>query len=151
MHQAKGAQRGAHSLPRAPFTISPGPQLGWLVLVVSLTLQKSAFGCRKPRMCPKKIRCGDSAWASERSWGGGGAQSLGGALAPGAPPPPPATSLIHGDAFVLLPGASCPTAWGDLPGVGVGRPTCNNLGKHSPQAHEVENKELAPVLSCKIV
>ena len=42
-----------------------------------LTLQKSAFGCRKPRMHPKKIHFGDSKYASRRSSGLGGAESRG--------------------------------------------------------------------------
>ena len=46
-------------------------------------------------------------------------------------------------------GASCPTAWGDLPRGGARRLTCIRLGNHSPQAYEVENKELALVETCK--
>ena len=49
------------------------------------------------------------------------------------------------------PGASCLTAWGDLPRGwgGARRLTCNYLGNISTQAYEVENKEVALVESCK--
>ena len=63
--------KGAH------FAISLGPQPaprgpswdGWPWLG-PLTLQKSAFGCRKTLMYPKKIHYGDSTSASKRSSGG---------------------------------------------------------------------------------
>ena len=38
-----------------PRSAPAGAQLGWLVLVGAPTLQKSAFGCRKPCMCREKI------------------------------------------------------------------------------------------------
>ena len=37
---------------------SRGPQQGWLVLVGAVTIHKSTFGCRKPRMHPKNIHYG---------------------------------------------------------------------------------------------
>ena len=90
----KGGPSGPHSLQMGPFAIALGPRStpggpswdGWSWLG-TLTLQRSAFGCRKPRTYPKKIHYGDSSSASNRSSaGGGGGVTLTGALAPAAPP-----------------------------------------------------------------
>ena len=66
---------------------------------------------------------------------------------------------VNGDPPRLLAGASCPMIPGLLvprpgstcPGGGTRRLTCNHLGNHSPQAYEVENKEVALVETYKNV
>ena len=50
----------------------------------------------------------------------------------------------------MTPGLLAPRPGQNCPGGGPRRITSNRLGNHSPQAYEVENKELAPALGRKM-